>query len=176
MGELGKGEQFSNLLETLGIADKIRFITSPSVKDPEGEHTPPGRHIVEIVTGMSYSVFAKWRDAPSMKRGEEYAAFKETIGKRLVKAAERYIPNLSEHLEHVEYATPLSNEYWVNAIKGGNYGPEETPDQMGPGRFSSFSTGIEGLFLVGAGTIGGGIMPCVASGILAGERAATLLK
>ena len=151
------------------------FMTSPSVKDPGGEHAPPGRHIIEIVTGVSYSVFEKWRNSPSMKRGEEYADLKHKIGKGLVKAAERYIPNLSEHLDHVEYATPLSNEYWVNAVKGGNYGPEQAPDQTGPGRFSSFSTGIEGLFLVGAGTLGGGIMACVASGVLAGEKAAKLL-
>jgi all-trans-retinol 13,14-reductase len=151
------------------------FLTSPSVKDPQGGHAPPGQHTIEIFTGISYSVFEKWRSSPSMKRGEEYDILKERIGKRLVKAAEKYIPNLSEHLEHVEYATPLSNEYWVNAVKGGNYGPEETPDQMGPGRFSSFTAGIEGLFLVGAGTLGGGIMACVASGLLAGEKAAGLL-
>jgi phytoene dehydrogenase-like protein len=151
------------------------FITSPSVKDPEGGHAPPGRHVVEIITYIGYSVFEKWADSPSMKRGKEYEALKTKIGERLVKAAERYIPNLSEHLDHVEYATPLSNEYWVNAVKGGNYGPEQTPDQMGPGRFSTFTAGIEGLFLVGAGTIAGGIMPCVQSGILAGEKAASLL-
>jgi phytoene dehydrogenase-like protein len=151
------------------------LITSPSVKDPEGGHAPPGRHVVEVLTWISYSVFEKWADSPSMKRGEEYEALKRKIGERLVKAAERYIPNLSEHLDHVEYATPLSNEYWVNAVRGGSYGPEQTPDQMGPGRFSSFTAGIEGLFLVGAGTIAGGIMPCVQSGILAGEKAASLL-
>jgi len=151
------------------------FITSPSVKDPQGGHAPAGRHTVEIFTEISYSVFEKWANSPSMKRGEEYEALKKNIGKRLVKAAEKYIPNLSEHLDHVEYATPLSNEYWVNAVKGGIYGPEQTPDQMGPGRFSTFTAGIEGLFLVGAGTLGGGIMPCIASGVLAGEKAATLL-
>jgi all-trans-retinol 13,14-reductase len=152
------------------------FMTSPSVKDPQGEHAPPGRHTIEIFTGISYSVFEKWRNSPSMKRGEEYDILKERIGKRLVKAAERYIPNLSEHLDHVEYATPLSNEYWVNAVKGGIFGPEQTPDQTGPGRFSTFTAGIEGLFLVGAGTLGAGIMPCVASGVLAGEKAVTLLR
>ena len=110
-----------------------------------------------------------------MKRGEEYEALKKKFGERLVKAAERYIPNLSEHLDHVEYATPLSNEYWVNAVKGGNFGPEQTPDQMGPGRFTTFTAGIEGLFLVGAGTISGGIRPCVESGVLAGEKAASFL-
>ena len=151
------------------------FITSPSVKDPQGGHAPPGRHVVEILTYISYSVFEKWANSPSMRRGEEYEALKRKIGERLVKAAERYIPNLSEHLDHVEYATPLSNEYWVNVVKGGNYGPEMTPDQMGPGRFSTFTAGIEGLFLVGAGTMSGGIMPCVESGVLAGEKAASFL-
>ncbi len=53
--------------------------------------------------------------------------------------------------------------------------PEQTPDQIGHGRFSSFTAGIEGLFLVGAGTLGGGIMPCILSGVLAGGKAARLL-
>ena len=151
------------------------FITSPSVKDPDGGHAPKGHHTVEIVTFVDYHVFEKWADSPSMKRGEEYKALKEKIGEGLVKAAERYIPNLSEHLDCVEYATPLTSEYWVNAVRGGCYGPEQTPDQVGPGRFSSFTAGIEGLFLVGAGTLGGGIMPCVASGVSAAGKAASLL-
>jgi all-trans-retinol 13,14-reductase len=152
------------------------YITSPSGKDPQGEHAPPGRHTIELITYCDYSMFEKWRNAPSMKRGEEYDALKEKIGKLLVKTAERHIPNLSEHLDHIEYATPLSGEYWVNAVKGGATGPEQTPDQMGPGRFTSFTAGIEGLFLVGAGTIAFGIMACVRSGVLAAEKAAVLLK
>jgi len=151
------------------------FITSPSVKDPNGGHAPHNHHTVEIFTFIDYGVFEKWANSPSMKRGEEYEHFKEQMGQRLVKAAESYIPGLSGHMECVEYATPLSNEYWVNAVRGGCYGPEQTPDQVGPGRFSSFTTGIEGLFLVGAGTLGGGIIACVASGVLAGGKATSLL-
>jgi all-trans-retinol 13,14-reductase len=152
------------------------FLTSPSVKDPEGGHAPQGKHTLEITTVMDYERFEKWADAPSMKRGEEYEDFKNRIGERLVKAAEIYIPDLSSHLDHVEYATPLSNAYWVNAVRGGCYGPEETSDQVGPGRFSDFTAGVEGLFLVGAGTLGGGIMACVASGVLAGNKAAAYLQ
>lgn len=151
------------------------LITSPSVKDPDGGHAPSSHHTVELITFIDYGCFEKWANAPSMKRGEEYERFKEQIGQRLVKAAERYIPGLSDHRTFSEYATPLSNEYWVNAVRGGCYGPEQTPDQVGPGRFSSFTAGIEGLFLVGAGTLGGGIMPCVMSGVLAGGKAARLL-
>lgn len=150
------------------------FITSPSMKDPDGGHAPQNRHTVEIVTFVNYHMFEKWADSPSMKRGDEYKALKEKVGEGLVKAAERYIPNLSGHLDCVEYATPLTNEYWVNAVRGGCYGPEQTPDQVGPGRFNAFTAGIEGLFLVGAGTLGGGIMPCVASGVSAAGKAASL--
>ena len=152
------------------------FITSPSVKDPDGGHAPQGRHTVEIIAAVDYDGFEKWAGCPSMKRGEDYEIFKGRIGNRLVKAAETHIPNLSGSLDHVEYATPLSNEYWVNAARGGCYGPEHTPDQMGPGRFGSFTAGIEGLFLVGAGTLVGGIMSCVASGVLAGGKAAKYLE
>ena len=151
------------------------FITSPSLKDPNGGHAPQNHHTVEIISFIDYGGFEKWANSPSMKRGEEYESFKQKMGQSLVKAAERYIPGLSEHMECIEYATPLSNEYWVNAVRGGCYGPEQTPDQVGPGRFSNFTAGIEGLFLVGAGTLGGGIMPCVASGALAGGKAASFL-
>ena len=152
------------------------FITSPSVKDPEGGHAPQGRHIVEIVTMIGYDSFKKWSGSPSTKRGEDYKDFKDRIGNCMIKAAENHIPNLSGHLDHVEYATPLSNEYWVNAVQGGSYGPEHTPDQMGPGRFGNFTAGIEGLFLVGAGTLGAGVMTCVASGVLAGGKVAKYLE
>ncbi len=152
------------------------LITSPSVKDPEGGHAPQGKHTIEIVAMVDYDSFETWAGSPSMKRGEDYKVFKDRIGDRMVKAAETHIPDLSGHLDHVEYATPLSNEYWVNAVRGGCYGPEQTPDQMGPGRFGSFTAGIEGLFLVGAGTLCGGVMPCVASGVLAGGKVAKYLE
>ncbi len=64
----------------------------------------------------------------------------------------------------------------MNTIHGGCYGPEQTPDQFGPGRFSHFTAGIEGLFLVSAGTLGGGIMACVSSGYLAAGKAADFLE
>jgi len=151
------------------------FLTSPSVKDPDGGHAPPNHHVVELFTFIDYGVFEKWAEFPSMERGREYDRFKEQMGRRLLKGAERYIPGLSDHLKCVDYATPLTNEYWVNAVGGGCYGPEQTPDQVGPGRFTSFTAGIEGLFLVGAGTLGGGIMACVASGVFAGGKATSYL-
>jgi phytoene dehydrogenase-like protein len=152
------------------------FITSASLKDPDGGHAPADYHNIEIMTGANYEVFKDWANFPSMKRGEDYKSFKENIGGRLIAAAEHYIPDLTQHIDFVEYATPLTNEYWVNAVKGGNYGPIQTPEQIGSGRFMNFASGVNGLFLVGAGTIGGGVMVCVASGVLAGTKAAKYLE
>ncbi len=152
------------------------FITSASLKDPNGNHAPAGYHNLEIITGVNYEIFKDWANLASMKRGADYKSLKEKIGERLIAAAERYIPDLTQHLDFVEYATPLTNEYRVNAVRGGNYGPIQTPDQVGWGRFMNFTTGIDGLFLVGAGTIGGGVMTCVVSGVQAGSKAVRYLE
>jgi phytoene dehydrogenase-like protein len=152
------------------------FITSSSIKDPQGVHAPPGHHTIEIVTPAGYGGFEQWANLPATKRGEAYNALKERIGRQQVAMAERYIPGLAQHLDYAEYATPLSSEYWVGAVRGGMYGPEHTPGQMGGGRFPSGTCGIEGLFLAGAGTIGGGVSACVASGLASGRRAAEYLE
>jgi phytoene dehydrogenase-like protein len=55
------------------------------------------------------------------------------------------------------------------------YGPEQTPDQMGKGRFSACTSGVDGLFLAGAGAIAAGVNACVASGLIAGRKAAEYL-
>jgi len=69
------------------------------VKDSEGGHSPEGYHTLEILTGANYALFEQWAHLPSMKRGEEYKSLKEKIGKRLIAAAEQYIPTLSEHID-----------------------------------------------------------------------------
>jgi phytoene dehydrogenase-like protein len=163
-------------LSTLQERVPCCFITSPSVKDPRGGHAPEGRHTIEIISGASYEGYEQWADLPPMKKGPEYEALKEKIGQRLVSAAERHIPGLSGQLEVVEYATPLSNQYWTNAVRGGMYGPEMTADQMGQGRFYDFTSGVEGLYIAGAGTLGGGITACMTSGIGAAGKAIDYLQ
>ena len=63
----------------------------------------------------------------------------------------------------------------MSAVQGGMYGPEQTPDQMGRGRFSACTSGVDGLFLAGAGAIAAGVNACVASGLIVGRKAAEYL-
>jgi phytoene dehydrogenase-like protein len=152
------------------------FLTSPSLKDPHGGHAPQGCHSLQIITGSSYKLFEKWSHLPSGQRGETYRSLKRAIGMRLIHAVERYIPGLSRHLEQVTFATPLTNQHWVNAREGGNFGPDQTFSQVGPGRFIDCAAGIRGLFLAGAGTFGGGVMSCMASGLFSAIKALDYLQ
>ena len=54
--------------------------------------------------------------------------------------------------------------------------PEETPDQMGLGRFASFCSGMDGLYIAGAGMLGGGVNACISSGIQAASLALSYLE
>jgi len=153
------------------------FITSPSLKDPTSQHAPEGYHTLQIISGFGTDhPFLPWSGTQSRKRGKEYDQLKNQIGMQLIISVERYVPDLSRHLDYAEFATPLSNEYWVNSFQGANFGLEQTPDQFGPGRFYDCTSGIEGLFLVGSGTISGGVLSCMASGVWGGEQALEFLN
>ena len=150
------------------------LVSSTTLKDPQGGHAPAGEHIVEIVAPAPLEPFERWAHLPSMKRGREYRAFKEELGWQLVRKAERYVPGLEKSVRYVDFATPVTNLYWVNAPAGGCYGPAHLPSQVGPRRFSSKGP-LPGLFLCGAGTLAGGIYPCMRSGEIAAQLAARYL-
>ena len=153
------------------------FLTSPSLKDPQSAHAPQGHHTLQIISGVSYDhPFLPWAGTRSRHRGEAYDNLKNRMGMQLVRSAERYLPGLSGHLDFVEFATPLTNEYWVNSYQGANFGLEQAPDQFGPGRFFDCTAGIEGLYLVGSGAISGGVLSCMASGVWAANQVVDFLN
>jgi phytoene dehydrogenase-like protein len=147
------------------------LINSPSIRDPKGGVTPSGQHSLEILVGASYEAFERWAHLSPGERGVEYETFVKGLGDELTSTAERYLPGLSQHVQFVEHITPLSLERHVNLVRGGIYGPELTPDQLGPGRFPDCTCGVEGLLLAGAGTKGGSVRYSVTSGIHAGRKA-----
>jgi phytoene dehydrogenase-like protein len=150
------------------------FVNSPSTRDRG--LAPAGRHSLQILAGANYVTFERWAHLPTEKCDTDYDGFVEKLGKELISTIERYIPRLSEHLQLIEYITPLNLEKRINLVRGGIYGPELTPEQMGPKRFHDGTCDIAGLFLAGAGTIGGSVSYCVASGLKAGRKATAFLS
>lgn len=152
------------------------MINSPTVRDPEAGLAPPGQHSLQILAGASYEAFERWAGLDPAERREDYWTFVRGLGDQLIAGVERYLPGLSEHLQLVEYFTPLDLQERIGLVRGGIYGPELTPEQLGPGRFSDGTCGVDGLFVAGAGAIGGSVIYSVLSGIQAGRKALAFLE
>ena len=151
------------------------FVNSPSVRDPEAGLAPAGHHSLQVLTGASYSAFERWADLAAADRGEGYDALVAELSDQLLSTVESLVPELSRHLKFVEVITPLTLAKGIGLVEGGIYGPEVTPDQMGPARFPDGRCGIEGLYLAGAGTKGSSVFFSTLSGVQAGRRAVSHL-
>lgn len=157
-------------------AERAIFINSPSVRDARGGFAPDGQHTLQLLCGWSYESMERWASRDPQRRGHEYEEVKTEIVNTLVAAAEHHVPGLAGHVNHLECMTPLDVAERVQAVRGGIYGPAHTPSQMGPGRFTSLTCGVDGLFLAGAGTFGAGLFSCAASGVEAAEKSLASLR
>ncbi|MCC6527794.1 MAG: NAD(P)/FAD-dependent oxidoreductase [Polyangiaceae bacterium] len=155
------------------------FLSSPSLKDPGTAGSPPGpptgHDALELVALAPFRPFGAWHGRRSMRRGPEYEAMKAELATRYLGAVERVLPGVSAHLKIVEVATPVTNASYAGAPEGAIYGPEATPAQMGPWRFGTEGA-LPGLFLAGSSTAAAGVVPCAASGLEAGRRAAAWVR
>ena len=47
------------------------------------------------------------------KRGDDYEEFKKTLGDDLVEFACKLYPQIRHHIDYVEVATPMTNNYYL---------------------------------------------------------------
>lgn len=140
------------------------FVAAPGLK--EGAASPSTLIVVAIAP---YAPFETWESEKSMRRGVAYMAFKDQLASGYMERLERYVPGINRNVDVLELATPVTNAFYTGARAGGMYGPEQTPEQSGPFR-QRIDSGIPGLYLCGASTLGAGVVPCAMSGWLAGQR------
>jgi all-trans-retinol 13,14-reductase len=154
----------------------ILYCSFPSLKDPIYDPGPDQRHTGEVVTFVPWSTFAPWLGTKWMKRGEEYADFKERITEVLLEQFLEQMPGLRPMLDHVELSTPLSTDNFCRPMHGSIYGIEPTPQRFKTKALRPKSD-IKGLYFSGSevatvGVIGammGGVM-----GVIAAEPAAAI--
>ncbi len=150
------------------------FLSPNSLKDDTGAMAPEGCSSLEVVTFVPYATFARWKDSPAGERGAEYDEEKARVADWLLGAVEERFPGLVGDVEVKEVSTPLTNESYVMSVRGGAYGPAQTPAQMGMHRFGS-RTPVPNVLLAGAGVLGAGVGPCLASGRVAATLAARVV-
>lgn len=133
------------------------FMTSGTLKDPDGHHSaPPGHSTLELMT-IAPADHAAWGvgEGPvageRYSRGASYLAAKEELSEAVLDTAEGVIPDLREHIVYRDASTPITQERFTLSTGGACYGLEMTRDQIGPFR-PDVTTSIPGLYLAGAST------------------------
>ena len=161
-------------LYKLGMSDYIlradepasMFLTVTTLKDPSKMHG--GVHTCEAFTFVDYAAFEQWSDSDYGARPAAYEAEKEELAEKLFRKLEKFVPGITKNIVFWNLATPLTNEHYINATRGNQYGISKSRRQVGPGSFQ-IRTEIEGLFLCGANTISHGVAGVTASGLSAAK-------
>jgi all-trans-retinol 13,14-reductase len=140
------------------------FLTITTLKDPS--HRVYGHHTLEMFTFVPFEPFARWADTNPDDRPAAYHALKQSLGAKMLQAAENVIPGLREHVRFLEIGTPLTNKFYCESHRGAAYGTAKTPWQLGPFSFSQRGP-IKRLFFCGASTLSHGVAGASSSGLLA---------
>ena len=163
--DITSGETFSGL-----------FISCTTLKDPssfDGKH-----HVLEVITYINYDAFDKFKDEEK-ERSNEYLEFKDLLTNKMLNTLEKVLPGIKENVVHKNLATPITNEYYVNATEGNVYGTDKRLKQIGPYAFRPKSE-IENLYLCGAsilshGVAGASFSGVTTAGVILGKRQEELL-
>ncbi|MDJ0770461.1 MAG: NAD(P)/FAD-dependent oxidoreductase [Ilumatobacter sp.] len=152
-------------------AAPFAYVALASRKDPGNpELCPPGHTNFQIMTlaprGHAYwGVDAGPADGGTYRRDGTYRSRKQEITDQLIAAAEQVLGPFRDDIVHVETATTLTHERYTHSTGGTSYGYEHSPEQVGQHR-PHYRTEIDGLWVVGANTIGGhGIAGAMSGGV-----------
>jgi prolycopene isomerase len=173
------GDNSSELIEyVMNTADYAKLYGGPLSITSNIDPTccPPGKSVFTTIYYAISEPFKKVLDEGG-RRGEKYKALKAKIAEQFISQISHAlsIPDLAEHIEVIEVATPLTMKRYTNCRDGSCVGWEVTPEQMMAGQVPQ-KTPVPNLFLCGqwAG-FGGGISPVMTSGDVASRLAGKYL-
>lgn len=111
----------------------------------------------------SASYLSEWENLPK----EEYMAKKNKLVEDLFIRAEKYFPNLKDHVEYFEVSTPKTIKRYMKTPSGTAYGYKNN-NYLRKGRVPRFSKTIKNLLFTGAYAFpGGGFTGALISGYMA---------
>ena len=132
-------------------SDKIGFsIGNYSMIDPKA--APPGKNAIVIMSMLDYDCFNRfgWGESRDAVRRQ-----KQKLADLYLDKAEQFMPDIREHIEVLEVATPQTIEGWTLNPRGTFLGWSNVPDQSLLNRLKR-KTPIDNLYLSGAWTFPGG--------------------
>ena len=106
------------LYDGLEVWDGHGYMVSCRVPEDGSEYA----HQIDILTPMNFSECAAWKDTLCMHRGEDYLQFKAQKAQQCIAVAERFLPNLHEHIQEIHTSTPLTYRDYNLSPDGSAYG------------------------------------------------------
>eukprot|EP01006_Ploeotia_vitrea_P024483 TRINITY_DN57296_c0_g1_i1.p1 TRINITY_DN57296_c0_g1~~TRINITY_DN57296_c0_g1_i1.p1 ORF type:complete len:632 (+),score=354.05 TRINITY_DN57296_c0_g1_i1:39-1934(+) len=152
----------------------LAFIGSPSAKDPDFDRRFPGKSTAVLITEVAYDKVQQWADQKSGSRDKAYKEFKKRVGDRLLEIFFSYYPQCRDRVEHLEYASPLTNDYYLNAWRGSSYGLAQNLTRFNDPRADDLcrpETPFKNLLLTGQDTLFNGVAAAEASGVITAHLA-----
>lgn len=139
----------------------MMYLSFPSLKNPEAEG-----HTAEAISFADYSLFAKWKNEPWKKRGEDYTKLKETIIEGMLTFLEERFPGFRDLIEFTELSTPITTEFFTGHKEGSIYGLSCTPERFKQ-EWLGVRTTIKNLYLTGADACSPGVAGALMGGVAA---------
>ncbi len=146
-------------MREIEIGDQLMVSSCYDVADPD--FSAPGTSQANIVT-LKYG--EPWLSIPPSR----YHETKFKCAEEMLQRVEAIYPNVREHMEELEVATPLTHMRYLGHPAGAIYGFEQyTKDSMffQPGRYSS----VEGLYFAGGWVGDCGFQPTLETGLSAAK-------
>ncbi|XP_071803253.1 all-trans-retinol 13,14-reductase-like [Asterias amurensis] len=150
----------------------LLFITFPSAKDPSWDERYPGKSTCTMVTLANWEWFSKWKDGKMSKRGEDYDSIKNAIGEKMWEQCLWYFPHLKDKVEYFNVGSPVTNKYYIEAMKGEIYGLDHNKERFSTSTWHTLraETDIPNLYLTGQDTFTCGFCGALFSGVLSTSR------
>ena len=143
----------------------IVYISFPSAKDPDYENRHPGTATIEIVAPAPYEWFEKWRDETWGQRGDDYEAFKQEFGERLMETLYEKVPEARGKVDYWEVSTPLSTNWFGGYQRGELYGLAHSGERLEQDWLRP-KTRIPGLWLTGQDILTCGVTGAMMAGMI----------
>ncbi len=141
------------------------MVTCYNYDDPDA--APMGKSQVVLVC-------LQYADVWDKVKPEDYAATKYRFADELIDLIEQVYPNLRQHIEEVEVATPLTMMRYLNTPGGAIYGFRQTPEDSSLIR--ERLNHIQGLYFAGSWTSMGGFQPTYMAGVSTAKAVARQLE
>ncbi|MEM3651347.1 MAG: NAD(P)/FAD-dependent oxidoreductase [Candidatus Jordarchaeaceae archaeon] len=113
------------------------------------DSAPPGKATLILRVGFPYDHFSTWRKGEK-KRRKGYLEYKKKLADKLIHTVESLLPGLSNSIEKMEIATPLTYQDWGNRYQGSIAGWSwDIKEQNKIGKKLLIETTLPNLLVVG---------------------------